>query len=107
MATLMQDCDPIYITTHGLRAPDEPGAGQQNLAQEVGWSELTTLPQLLLNRKIGRVGRTSDDQVTCFLNPMGLGYQFAAIGALIYRRAKERGCGHELPTDWFTETEIP
>lgn len=110
VATLMQDCDPLYITTHGLRAPDEPGAGQQNLAQEVGWSDLTTLPQLLLDRKGGRnsaLGRASDDQVTCFLNPMGVGCQFAAIGALIYQRAKEKGCGHHLSTDWFTETEVP
>ena len=45
--------------------------------------------------------------MTCFLNPLGLGYQFAAVGSVIYKRAKEQGRGHELPTDWFTETEIP
>jgi hypothetical protein len=45
--------------------------------------------------------------VTCFLNPLGLGYQFAAAGSVIYKRAKEKGIGQELPTDWFTQKEIP
>jgi hypothetical protein len=26
---------------------------------------------------------------------------------VIYRRAREQGVGHELPTDWFTETVHP
>jgi ornithine cyclodeaminase/alanine dehydrogenase-like protein (mu-crystallin family) len=109
-ATLVEDCDPIFITSHGLHVPEEPGGELQNLADEVGWKSLITLPELLLDRKRGRNttrGRVSDDQVTCFLNPLGLGYQFAAVGSVIYRNAKERGCGHELPTDWFTQQEIP
>src|ERR1019366_2457497 len=112
-ATLMEDCDPVFITSHGLSVPEEPGGELQNLAQEVGWKGFVTLPDLLLERKPGRNvktparGRTSDDQATCFLNPLGLGYQFAAVGAIIYQRAKEQGRGHELPTDWFTEMEIP
>jgi len=52
-------------------------------------------------------GRDAPEQVTCFLNNLGLGYQFAAAGSVIYRRAKERSVGHELPTDWFTETVHP
>ena len=46
-------------------------------------------------------------QVTCFLNNLGLGYQFAAAGYLVHKRAKEAGIGNELPTDWFTETVHP
>jgi ornithine cyclodeaminase/alanine dehydrogenase-like protein (mu-crystallin family) len=112
-ATLMQDCDPVFITSHGLHVPEEPGGELQNLADQVAWTKLVTLPELLLERKRGRNvktpprGRIADDQVTCFLNPLGLGYQFAAVGSIIYKRAKEKGRGHELPTDWFTETEIP
>lgn len=109
-STLMEDCDPVFITSHGLHVPEEPGGELQNLAEEVGWKGLVTLPELLLDRAKGRNstrGRTSADQVTCFLNPLGLGYQFAAVGAVIYQRAKEQGRGHELPTDWFTEKEIP
>jgi alanine dehydrogenase len=52
-------------------------------------------------------GRGKDEEVTCFLNNLGLGYQFAAAGSVVYRKAKERGMGHELPTDWFTEDVHP
>ena len=52
-------------------------------------------------------GRASADDVTCFLNYHGLGYQFAAVGAVFYRKALEAGCGHALPADWFTETVHP
>ena len=52
-------------------------------------------------------GRTSPSEVTAFLNYVGLGYQFAALGALVHRNARQRGVGRELPTDWFTETEVP
>jgi len=38
---------------------------------------------------------------------LGLGYQFAAAGAVIYRKARESGLGHELPTDWFTQDVHP
>lgn len=109
-ATLMEDCDPVFITSHGLHVPEEPGGELQNLAEEIGWKKLVTLPTLLLDMKEGRNesrGRTARSQVTCFLNPLGLGYQFAAVGAIIYQRAKEQGVGQELPTDWFTQTEIP
>lgn len=112
-ATLMEDCDPVFITSHGLHVPEEPGGELQDLAEEVGWKGLVSLPELLQERQHGRNdkgprrGRTSDDQKTCFLNPLGLGYQFAAVGSIIYKRAKEQGRGNELPTDWFTELEIP
>jgi hypothetical protein len=26
---------------------------------------------------------------------------------VIYKRAKDQGAGHDLPTDWFTETVHP
>ena len=109
-ATLIEDCDPTFVTSHGIRVPEEPGGELNNLAEEVGWKKLVTLPELLLDQKTGRNetrGRTSRSQVTCFLNPLGMGYQFAAVGSIIYKRAKEKGIGHELPTDWFTEKEIP
>ena len=109
-ATLIEDCDPIFITSHGLHVPEEPGGGLQNLAEEAGWKKLVTLPELLHDLHEGRNetrGRTMHSQVSCFLNPLGLGYQFAAVGAIIYKHAREKGVGHELPTDWFTQHEIP
>jgi len=62
------------------------------------------LPDLIVGRA---QGRGSEAEVTCFLNNLGLGYQFAAAGALLYRKAKAAGAGHDLPTDWFTEDVHP
>ena len=62
------------------------------------------MPQLVAGRAEGRKSQTD---VTCFINNIGLGYQFAAAGSLVYRKAKESGLGHELPTDWFTEDVHP
>jgi len=33
--------------------------------------------------------------------------RFAAAGSVVYRKAKEAGLGHDLPTDWFTEDVHP
>ena len=53
------------------------------------------------------MARTAPEQVSCFLNYVGLGYQFAAVGSLLHRKARELGIGRELPTDWFTEDVNP
>jgi alanine dehydrogenase len=52
-------------------------------------------------------GRTSPEQASCFLNLTGIGLQFAAAGAALYRKAREAGRGRELPGEWFTEDVVP
>ena len=52
-------------------------------------------------------GRKSPDEVTCFINNIGLGIQFAAVGGAIYSEAKAKGVGKEIPTDWFLESVHP
>lgn len=52
-------------------------------------------------------GRSSPEQTSCFLNLTGIGLQFVAAGAAVYRKAREAGRGRELPTEWFTEDVIP
>lgn len=46
-------------------------------------------------------GRTSSDQVTVHFNNGGQGIQFAAIGQQIFERARARGLGREVPSEWF------
>lgn len=53
------------------------------------------------------VGRQNDQEITCFINNVGLGLQFAALGALILDKAKELGLGQSLPAQWFSETVHP
>jgi ornithine cyclodeaminase/alanine dehydrogenase-like protein (mu-crystallin family) len=49
-------------------------------------------------------GRTSEEQTTMFRSGSGMGIQFAAVGARVYELAKKRGLGHEIPTEWLTQT---
>jgi ornithine cyclodeaminase/alanine dehydrogenase-like protein (mu-crystallin family) len=73
-------------------------------ADTIDFTQLPTLAQLVAGLT---PRRNSPRQVTCFLNNAGLGYQFAALGSLIYRKAREVGLGRELPTEWFTEDVHP
>ncbi len=52
-------------------------------------------------------GRTSPDEITCFINTIGLGLQFAALGGAVYKQARARNLGREIPTDWFLESVHP
>ncbi len=76
----------------------------ETVKKAVDFDSLPTVFDLIAGRT---ESRTRDDQVTCFLNNTGTGYQFAACGAVVYRKARERGMGNELPTDWFTEDVHP
>jgi alanine dehydrogenase len=98
------DGKPIHVIAKGIdvsEAKEDKGWG---IATDIDFKSLPNLPQLC-NGKVK--GRTSPDQITCFLNNIGLGYQFAAAGAVVYRKAKAAGMGTELPTDWFTEDVHP
>jgi len=103
LALHVHEQKPIHVSARDLPLAKE--------ANEHGWSgrdiefdKLPTIPELITGRA---QGRQSDREVTCFLNNIGLGYQFAAAGAVVLRKAKGSGLGHELPTDWFTEDVHP
>ena len=49
-------------------------------------------------------GRTSDEQTSWFLNLGVMGVQFAAVCAAVYKEAKKKGIGREIPTEWFTQS---
>ena len=74
------------------------------LSEGIDFKTTPTLPDLITGKAAGRRLPT---EVTCFINNLGLGYQFAAAGAVVYRKAKENGLGHDLPTDWFTQDVHP
>jgi len=70
----------------------------------IDWQSLPTLPDLLC----GRIkGREADDQITGFVNNIGLGAQFAAVGKKVYDAARAQGLGREVPHDWFTQNVHP
>ena len=49
-------------------------------------------------------GRTSAEQVTFYHTIGNWGLQFAAVGGLVYRKAREAGVGIELPTSWLLQS---
>ena len=46
-------------------------------------------------------GRKSEDEINLFASNTGTGNQFAAAGAMVYEKARERGLRKEIPTEWL------
>lgn len=99
-----RDTSPLHFSTADLTIPEKaPGKGWA-AAQEIDFDVLPGLTELIA-KKIP--GREKSEQITCFLNNIGMGYQFAAAGAAVYRKARQQGRGRELPTEWFTQDVHP
>ncbi len=98
-----EDKQPI-ISTKDLPSLDKVRGREDEVKEAIDFDRAPTLFDLIAGRE---KGRTSDDQASCFLNNTGTGYQFAAVGAVVVKKARELGVGNELPTDWFTEDVHP
>lgn len=99
-------CRNAEASAHTIRAVGadlarDTDRQKARLGETIHVDALPTLADLVHGRGAGR-SRASD--LTLFLNYTGMGYQFAATGALIYRRAVENGVGRKLDTDWFTSS---
>lgn len=93
------EAEPLYYPMEGCKTPDT----------EVGWSEYQSKfflqLRILADVVAGKIaGRERPDEITYFLNSVGLGIQFAAVGAKFYELARKKGVGREIPTDWFLQT---
>src|ERR1700719_3477916 len=93
---------PLHVAAKILAETGEDQGWSQGKGIDFGGTP--TLPDVIAGKASGR---RADHEVTCFINNLGMGYQFAAAGAVVYRKAKESGLGHELPTDWFTQDVHP
>lgn len=112
------------VVRQGVEAFDMAESGQfrrdlgHSRSAFVGGSveEQKRLPPVVKKQKSGRSwplyadvisgradGRTSDAQITQYRAVGNWGIQFAACGGLAYRKAKERGLGRYLPTEWFLQ----
>jgi alanine dehydrogenase len=70
------------------------GKDERDLPSEI------TLAELCAGKAGGRKG---DRQKTYFANNEGHGVQFSMAGAFVLKRARERGVGRELPSEWFLQ----
>ena len=68
------------------------------------WSKYPEICEFIAGKV---AGRTNDKQVTFFLNNVGTGVQFAAMGYAAYKAAKEKKLGHEIPSEWFMQDIKP
>jgi ornithine cyclodeaminase/alanine dehydrogenase-like protein (mu-crystallin family) len=108
-------CKPLVLHTHATEnnvtssalahfERDDFKLRDHPTERGIDWKSLPTLPDLLA----GRIkGRERDGQITGFVNNIGLGAQFAAVGKKVYDAAKAQGAGRELPLDWFTQDVHP
>jgi ornithine cyclodeaminase/alanine dehydrogenase-like protein (mu-crystallin family) len=103
-------CDVVAIHTQfgGIQhyqppgiVDDMPGVRREKPRD---WSRYPEICDLIAGKA---PSRTNDKQITFFLNNVGTGVQFAAMGYCAYRAAKENGLGHEIPTDWFLQDIKP
>ncbi len=112
-------CDLIVMHTHQLEPveflangsrPAPPGLIKERSSflpadfKGINWEELPLIEDVI----VGKVpGRTSERQIICFNNNLGIGVQFAAVGQAVYHKAKKAGKGKELPTEWFSQLNHP
>lgn len=99
-----RDGAPILTMASGIEPPaaDRPDGGA--LLDVLDFESAPLLADLIA----GKIpARQSDEEATCFINNIGMGFQFAVIGKVVYDRALQTGAGRELPTEWFTQKEHP
>ena len=114
-AEVLGRCDRVLLHTVAQRkqtdnvlpgTPNVPTEHRKGWWNDPGtpWDEWSDLADLMNERVLGR---QDPREVTCFVNNVGMGVQFAAVGALVLQRARERGIGEDLPREWFTESVHP
>jgi ornithine cyclodeaminase/alanine dehydrogenase-like protein (mu-crystallin family) len=107
---VLEKCDVIAIHTNfgGIQhyqppgiVDDMPGVRREKPRD---WSKYPEICDLIA----GKISsRTNDQQITFFLNNVGTGVQFAAMGYCAYKGAKEQGLGREIPSEWFMQDIKP
>lgn len=108
--TVLDKCDIVAIHTHfgGIQHYQPPGIIEDmpGVRREMprDWTRYPEISDLIAGKA---PGRANDRQITFFLNNVGTGVQFAAMGYCAYKGAKEKGLGHEIPAEWFLQDIKP
>ncbi len=105
----LERADCLVVHTQQSDIDHYTPRGRDDLAQLQrgrghSWVRYPELADLVSGRA---PGRTSQRQLTMFMNNFGVGVQFAALGAAAWQRARDAGLGQELPSDWFLESIQP
>jgi ornithine cyclodeaminase/alanine dehydrogenase-like protein (mu-crystallin family) len=107
---VLNKCDIIAIHTRfgGIQHYQPPGIANDlpgvRREKPRDWSKYPEICELIAGKA---PSRTNDRQITFFLNNVGTGVQFAAMGYCAYKAAKGKGMGHEIPNEWFLQDIKP
>jgi ornithine cyclodeaminase/alanine dehydrogenase-like protein (mu-crystallin family) len=108
--SVLDRCHVIAIHTRfgGIQHYQPPGIEHDmpGVRRELprDWSKYPEICDLIAGKT---AGRTNDQQITFFLNNVGTGVQFAAMGYCAYTGARQKGLGREIPTEWFLQDIKP
>jgi len=106
----LDKCDVVAIHTHfgGIFHYQPPGTVEDmpgvRREKPRDWTRYPEICDLIAGKT---PSRTDDKQITFFLNNIGTGVQFAAMGYCAYKAAKEKGLGREIPSEWFMQDIKP
>lgn len=93
----MRRAEVIGVNSRETIRVDQPGDFVERLEKGIiSWDKIIEVGEVLNGVKRGRA---REEQITLFKNTGGVGISDVAIGGLLYRRAKEKGLGMELPID--------
>ena len=107
---VLERCNVIAIHTQfgGIRHYQPPGITEDmpgvRREKTRDWSKYPEICDLIAGKA---PSRTDDKQISFFLNNVGTGVQFAAMGYCAYKGAKEKGLGREIPSEWFMQDIKP
>ena len=112
---VLDRCDRVFVHTRQQAKQIDnvlPGTPNVSAEAERGWwnaqgTRFHTYPDLGMLLAGTAPGRRSAEEVTAFVNSVGLGLQFAAVGAVLLEKARAAGAGEQLPDDWFSEDVHP
>lgn len=98
-------CDLVVVTSKEQAVYDEQpdiyGAVQKGI---LTWERIYELSDLVCGRAPRRRSRS---EITLFNNNVGMGIQFAALGAKVLEAADRAGIGEKIPIEWFLEETSP
>ena len=103
--TAIAKCDVVIVTSREQAVYDEQpdifGAVKKGI---LSWERIGELSELV-SGKIS--GRKEASEITLFNNNVGMGIQFAALGAKVLELAEKSGMGRKIPLEWFLEETSP
>ena len=105
---LVERCDYVVANTRDASLQICVGGPKEGIAplqdDEADCSNATELGEVIVG---SRRRRQNASETTLFLNNIGLGTQFAAVAMTIYKAAKAKGLGKEIPSETFLEVVQP